>query len=314
MAEVVVGRFPPPLGGVSVFVQRKFLSIKERGGKYIDFGEKAWILSLVRLSARRDNVFLLNSASLKVLAVFFVFGILSRTILYDHNASRHLWRNNLLAFVYIFFVRRLLAVRVVHQHLVDEYGLRGCGDKVAVESPFIPPNESERQQVLGTYPREVVEFINDPRPFKVVTAAWRYSVDADGRDLYGIDSLVLLINHLLSAGIESRFLVAFGDFNVENIPRPLLDQLLELRRTGYLIVLEGQRELWPIFDKVDLFLRLTSTDGESVSVLEALHFDCSVLASNVVPRPAAVVTYKYGDKSDLIEKFFELYKCCASEK
>lgn len=315
MAEVVVGRFPPPLGGVSVFVQRKFLSIESQGGKFVDFGNKRWILQLFRLGVGRDNVFLLNSASLLVLTVFFAFGLLSRTILYDHNASRHLWRGRLSSLIYIFFVRRLFAVRVVHHHLVCEYEKRNCAGSVTVESPFIPPNENERQKVLGTYPQEVLEFIDDSRSFKVVTAAWRYSLDAEGRDLYGIDSLVSVIDHFLSLGIDNaRFLIAFGDFNVDDIPAALAGRLLELKRDGHLIILEGQRELWPIFDAVNLFLRMTSTDGESVSVLEAIYFDCDVLASDVVPRPREVVTYDYGERSSLMAKVFEIYESSASEK
>ena len=62
----------------------------------------------------------------------------------------------------------------------------------------------------------------------------------------------------------------------------------------------GQLEFWPLYTSLDLFLRLTGTDGNSVSVLEAQYYNCPVIASDVVPRPDGVVTYQYENFDDLL--------------
>ena len=52
--------------------------------------------------------------------------------------------------------------------------------------------------------------------------------------------------------------------------------------------------------KIDIYLRPTSTDGDSVAVREALLCGVKVLASDVVDRPTGVNTYRYGNKKDFI--------------
>ncbi|WP_156811151.1 hypothetical protein [Cupriavidus sp. USMAHM13] len=308
MLEVIVGRFPPPIGGVSVFVQRKFESLKDHGAASLDFGNKAWFRELLGYIFDRNCVFLLNSANLSILAVFFFLGLLPRTVLYDHNASRHFWKSRYSAFAYRFFIGRLKEVRVVHSHLIDGYAKRGFMEKVVVESPFLPPRKESRGQILETYPDDVLNFINDRDAFRVVSAAWRYNVDANGFDVYGIATVVGLLRSLRTGGVNARLLLAFAEFNESDMPKALLHEIRTLRELGALVILDGQRELWPVFESANLFLRLTSTDGESVSVLEALYFNCAVIASDVVPRPAEVVTYRYGDSVDLLNKVVENYK------
>ncbi len=61
----------------------------------------------------------------------------------------------------------------------------------------------------------------------------------------------------------------------------------------------GQYQFWPVYKRVHAFLRLTSTDGDSISIREAIHFGCPVLASDVVPRPDGVKLYGYGNQDEL---------------
>ena len=51
------------------------------------------------------------------------------------------------------------------------------------------------------------------------------------------------------------------------------------------LLLTNNTPIWPLFDYGLIFLRITTTDGDSVSLKEALFFDCPVLATDVVSRP-----------------------------
>lgn len=51
----------------------------------------------------------------------------------------------------------------------------------------------------------------------------------------------------------------------------------------------------------DLMVRATSTDGDSLSVREALECGVRVLATDCVDRPEGVVLFKYGDAASLTE-------------
>lgn len=63
--------------------------------------------------------------------------------------------------------------------------------------------------------------------------------------------------------------------------------------------LKGIRALW---QSSDVYIRPTRTDGDSVAIRDVLAEGASVVASDVCPRPEGVVTYKFGDDSDLVEK------------
>lgn len=301
--EVVVGRFPPPIGGVSVFVKRKYEKLQADGADFVDLGSRFWIFRLVAFRFGSGRRYQLNSGSLRVLFLFFFLGILPRTIIYDHNSSRHYRDKPLARALYFFFVKRTHGIKVVHAHLRATYEAKGLGDLVDVESPFIAPNSLERDLIIGTYPNAVLDFMRDNSSYKIASSAWRYVDSANGSDLYGITALLALIRTLRAQKFPVRCLLAFGEFDPNRIPERTLTEIRCLEADSSLVLMEGQREFWPIYRHIDLFLRLTSTDGESISVLEAQHFGCKVLASNVVPRPPGVITYNYGCHKSLLNVF-----------
>ena len=59
------------------------------------------------------------------------------------------------------------------------------------------------------------------------------------------------------------------------------------------------RSLW---HQTNIYIRPTSTDGDSVAVREVLDEGVVVVASDVCWRPEGVVTYRYSDLNDFIEK------------
>ena len=54
-----------------------------------------------------------------------------------------------------------------------------------------------------------------------------------------------------------------------------------------------------MFKKVNLSIRPTITDGDAISIREALYFNCEVIASDVVKRPEGTVYFKCRDIDDL---------------
>ena len=58
-------------------------------------------------------------------------------------------------------------------------------------------------------------------------------------------------------------------------------------------------EMWPLLKTAAVYLRTTSTDGDSVLLREALGMGVPCLASDVVKRPEGCETYKFGNSVDL---------------
>ena len=66
--------------------------------------------------------------------------------------------------------------------------------------------------------------------------------------------------------------------------------------------------IWPLFKKVDLFLRPTNTDGFGISLAEAIHFGTLAIASDVCPRPEGTILFKNRDFNDLFTKVNKILK------
>jgi glycosyltransferase involved in cell wall biosynthesis len=110
-----------------------------------------------------------------------------------------------------------------------------------------------------------------------------------------------LIDRIVAKFPNAGLIIGVGDGNFERGAKSL-GEVIEQRRLGTSVyVANGGVELWPLMTKADLFLRPTTTDGASVSVLEALYLGCPVLASDAVPRPQNVVLFN----TDNMESFHE---------
>lgn len=299
---VVVSRFPPPIGGVTVFAQRKVAELKRRGNivETIDFNNSTWALKLIYFAiTQRQTRFLINTLNPLILMLFWVLRLLDKCSVYDHNASRHYLGSAIKKQLLIFFAKRAGQMIVVHERLQSFYKRHGV--LTEIESPFLPPDITRKEEVLNSYPRSLLEFIGSPQHQVILNSAWRYIENTNGNDLYGVRCTLELLRRLTEMRISVRLVFAFGEFNKANVPQDIQDEIYSLEQEGILYLMDGQRELWPLFHYVDLFLRTTATDGESVSVLEAIYFECPVVASDVVPRPNGVTTYEYGKINQLVE-------------
>ena len=69
-----------------------------------------------------------------------------------------------------------------------------------------------------------------------------------------------------------------------------------------LFITEPLPEVYPIWMKSDVFVRSTCTDGDALSIREAMYFKVPVVTSDAVPRPEGVVLFKNRDVQVFIEK------------
>ena len=68
---------------------------------------------------------------------------------------------------------------------------------------------------------------------------------------------------------------------------------------------ESSEEFCPILTISDLFLRPTLTDGDAVSIREALYLGVPVVASNAVKRPEFVNLFENEDKEAFINSILK---------
>ena len=145
---------------------------------------------------------------------------------------------------------------------------------------FIPPQKEERLQT------EIIKLLNqlhDEGRKIISTNAYNISFDKNGNDTYGIGFLVDYfmdsVNHALIISDPS------GNYH---------KQYLGIQSNSVFFI-DYPHPYFELLKHVDYFVRNTSTDGDALSVKEALYLGVPTLCSDVVDRPNGVSLFKYSD-------------------
>lgn len=294
-----IGKLPLPLGGVTVFNERKVAALRSQGHEVcvVEPSLRNLPYFFKALLDYRSSV-LLSASNIRLFFLVLVFGLARRTYFYDHNASRDFaGEGPLYSRIRKAAVSRFRQVLLVDGHLRKNYQIFPFFERISfsVESAFIPPVLSSEEGIISSYPEQLQTLLRTEERRFVIASAFRPNLDAEGRDIYGLEETIRAFQALSHELPQCHFLVAIAQFGPDEFSARIRQQLEELvaSRTN-VSLLGGQSVLWPFFRKGALFLRPTTTDGDSVSVREALYFGCPVIASDVVPRPAGVMTFPLG--------------------
>ncbi len=112
----------------------------------------------------------------------------------------------------------------------------------------------------------------------------------ENKEVYGCSFIFSLIDKL-----PENYIVVFVDPNggyKEDVAKV----------SNKLIYLDRVVDFLEILSTVDIYIRPTNFDGNSVAILEALICNVPVLASNVVDRGIGIETYKNNNAKDFISK------------
>jgi glycosyltransferase involved in cell wall biosynthesis len=313
----IVGPLPPPFGGVGVHMQR-FLPYLDRAGVdyilYNTSGPTEIRGRAVSVAARKHRWFLrflLFGAEPAVYIVgdqwplwaasWFLSRVRGkRVVIALHGEGlRDAWESHGR------LIRRCIArgleaaarIIAVHQHIADF--LEQVGDfrsKTIVAPAFIPPGSySEGRYPL---PKTVRAFCAEHSPVLLATGApvlWQGTTD-----LYGIDMAVELVDRLRKRHPRVGLVWFLLDF-IGSVSEYAEKMRREVTRRG----LDGHWHFSPpverfhtAFGLADVFVRPTCTDGDAVSIREALHFGLPVVTSDAVPRPDGVNLFRSRDQED----------------
>ncbi|MCA9770447.1 glycosyltransferase family 4 protein [Candidatus Dependentiae bacterium] len=315
----ILGRYPPPLGGISIHIKRVIAKLRAQKNK-VAFFETGQSL--------RFKFFFLYRLKLLFFLLWYRPHILFYHTVYLHkslNELRFITRlKNLLGYTIVlvehncrYLYEKEIDFRVelnrVMQHVDEQIFIGNLTEtsykkngimrpkKWSVQSAFLPPDTTQEETILRTYPTQLFDFLNEHENILVVNA-FKLCLMNDGRDLYGVDRCIKVLLRLRNENNAIGLVVALGEVGNANYFKELNKQIQQHGLHEHVYFLCGQKELWPLLKKVTLFIRPTLSDGDSVSVGEALFFGVPVVASNVCVRPQEVILYKAGDEGDLYAK------------
>ncbi|MBI1362975.1 MAG: glycosyltransferase [Proteobacteria bacterium] len=304
-----LGTVPPPFGGVTVFSKRKIAQWRKQG-KHVTLVDITRLSSLAKLGhfirilvqGQSSGLYINNLSGFYLAAAALNIGG-AQIFFHDHNydlSRMHGLRGKLLACV----LRRAKGVFFDGAHSRQTYiaaGLLAADKPFQISPPFIEPDMDEKEDILASYPQELMAFIAAHSPV-IGANAFKIIQTEDGTDLYGVDMTIDLLAALRKTHPNTGVVFAVSVAEDTLYAAALKERLAELHLTEHFYFFTGTRELWPLFGAVDVMIRPTSTDGYGVSIAESLFMGTPAVASDVCTRPEGTTLFKARNADDLLNK------------
>jgi glycosyltransferase involved in cell wall biosynthesis len=291
---LIIGKLPPPIGGVTVHLARLMRALEE---DQIEFGFH---------DLRRHNYFLLLRKIYIAEAIHlhtsnsyfrFVAALLCRCLKKKIILTFHgrLGRFKMIRNMLDAFSVRLSSKSIVLNKKSFDMARRLTENAVLV-SAFLPP--AAVVPLAAEVSANLKSFIGK---FEILfcTNATNVGFDSSGHEIYGIRTLIELFRETPNKGliiVDSSS--GYGQFlKKSKIKIPINVKLIE-----------GHHDFVNILKICDAYIRASTTDGDSLSVKEALYYKKQVICSDCVDRPRGCVLYETHNVLDLRDKIKELQK------
>lgn len=294
---LIIGRMPPPIGGVTVHVKRLKQSLR-RTGLHFDFCDpgSTSLPEILRNIATHHTIHIhfSNPAAQVLLAVFCRLTFKKLIITYHGRWGRYgplaNWAVKLSAY--------LAHVPIVQERASMTQAL-GCNARARQVSTYIPDPETIP---LPHQLQRTIESRRSCYQATFCTNAWNVTFDKNGHEIYGISEMIARFanypEYQLLISDPSGNYRSYIENSTPHIPINMLF-ISELHDFKSILLLS------------DAFIRNTTTDGVSLSIHEARDLGIPILASAAVERPPFCSIFPDFSKADLKEKLEEARRLIA---
>jgi glycosyltransferase involved in cell wall biosynthesis len=319
----LIGSYPPPYGGVTVHVQRLMKKLDEYHIDYVLYD----ILGRQREN-KKNRIVCIRHPKLWILTYVF-----SNTTEIIHNHTTD-WRGQVLVGLMGFLGKKTIST-LHSERLIkfwkDYHGIKRKAIQFALQSTtslivvnenirefclslgvdpariflipaFIPPIPEKKE--IQEIPEDIRDFIDTHDP---VISANAFAIKFfKGEDVYGLDLCVELCHNLKQDHDTVGFLFFLPQIGDTHYFSDLQQRLAALNLQNNFLFVTQPYPFYPLLMKSSVFIRPTNTDGDAVSLREALYFGIPSVASDVVTRPEGTVLFKNRDIGDLTSKVKEV--------
>jgi glycosyltransferase involved in cell wall biosynthesis len=172
-------------------------------------------------------------------------------------------------------------------------------NKISVIPAFIPPTSDE------TEVKQLPDFFHKIRykhKFLITANAFRISFYKN-QDLYGIDLSIELMKRLIDNGYKDiGFIYVIPDIGDYDYFKKMQNLVKKYTLEDNFYFYTKPVAYPAVINMCDLFIRPTNTDGDALSIREALTLQKPTIASDVCRRPEGTILFKKRNVNDLYNK------------
>lgn len=295
---LIIGPIAPPLGGVSVHLSRLVNFLKDdfifdyideskiiKKG-YYNIREKKVTLFLKKILA--TDVLYIHSGPTFLKIVNIVLGkiFLKKVIVTIHSYQKK--KSKFGYFCDSFFFNLADKVIVVNGLFLTRLQIK---TKLYIKEAFIPPlihTEPELPQIVNDW----IQIQKQNKQVMIGGNAWRLE-KFNGNDLYGLDLCIEACKLLNQKNINVSFIFIVS--NVKNKTDIFWEYREKIRDYGLenkFLLLNEEISFVKLINEIDVIVRPTNTDGDALTVREAIFFNKPIVASDVVNRPKEAILFE----------------------
>lgn len=276
---ILIGKTPPPIGGVTIHVNRLIEHLDESSIDF-DFIELCFSnLFQILKTSLKYKVIHLHTSHVWLRFFFSIYSVLNgkKLILTFHgNLGRY---NHFYNWIDNLSVRLANIPIALNQQSFDKAIL--INENVRLVPAFIPPKEVELD--IDSLISSEIQKLNYKYKKVYCTNAFDVTFDKDHNEIYGVSELVKLFSSLKKVGLVisdpsgnyKKYLNKENIFVSDNIK-----------------IFNFNHSFFYVLKNTDGFIRATTTDGDSLSVKEALYLGKSVYCTDCVDRPKGVILFE----------------------
>lgn len=173
---------------------------------------------------------------------------------------------------------------------------------------FLPPKDEDQSSL----PENILKILNENNKNKIIVSNAFDLIVHQGFDLYGLDLLIDVARFIKKEKKNYKIIFILGSLN-KNIElysfykETIKNESLE----NQIVLIQQTIPFVSLISESDLVVRATNTDGDAITIREALYLKKNVIASDVVERPLGTVLFKNRDSKDL---YLKINECLLNEK
>lgn len=326
----LIGPYPPPYGGVSIHIQRvKSILEKEninmviynlghRGVSYTKsvvpnvINVKYPILWILRfLITSKEDIIHNHYFDWRLAVIFGLMGLIGKEMLISIHSEEFFPKDNWLKRKLVIFALKRYSFIIAANNDIKNICFSIGIDKsnVKVIPAFITP--TIKQEEINEITNDVWDFIETHGP--VISANASFIDFINNEEVYGIDMCIDLCEQLKNKYKNIGFIFLLSKIGDNEYFEKMKERIANKNLEDNFRLINLSCQFYPILMKSDLFIRPTNTDGDAISVREALSMKVPTVASDVVGRPNGTISFKSRDLNDLcskVENVLKDYKSC----